>query len=651
MYRLANLLKWKGRSFDLTDENDWLDLLDDFGPALPRFLLDASVATQVPDGDVALSELRQSLVKHPVSSLKPEVGSAWVLFAFKSDLANLSGPFRKDGLLLPFEWRKGEGGHSKLLPEELVRLAEQVKAQFGGDAADCTLHPSRHFLDAVDFHIPGATFDSAWGALATGLHLLLSRKKQLAAWPFSTIAYDFENDMPKAVGGVEQKFLLAASAGAEEIAVAPVQYREAKSILKELQGRHPGDKALKRFRVYHWHTGGGFRRSVERLAKCNQWSSRKLRTGIAAACGAVGALFVLTALCAIDGRRDVYRYFQDVEQRFGRFEGVREVSASDLSKMRLYTRFRYKGRDRPLLFGGRRILRDSTLCGPSNDVVRLVGRSVNAEYFYSEDGSLSRVFFRDGVGAPVEELLFTDGETNRCEMIQYANGKSLAARGERGYVQFDENTGKIRKIEQHYHDGKYDVFTLDFRNNRKQREFFNADGSRGTDEWGTAIIVYQYAEDAAKPFSREIGRLFFNSETNRILNSLGISGYVHRFDYQNRISDLVYVDQNDEPIDSLKGPAIERTCYDEYGRKEEVCRMNSRYQRVVEPELGCCGVRMTYDYSGQCRSMAFVDENGEPMESGTLRFAKVEFTGDGLVQRVRLYSVSNTLSLCFTGVA
>ncbi len=43
MYNLTKLFKWEGGSFDLSDEGSWLDLLDDFGPALPRFLLDDCV--------------------------------------------------------------------------------------------------------------------------------------------------------------------------------------------------------------------------------------------------------------------------------------------------------------------------------------------------------------------------------------------------------------------------------------------------------------------------------------------------------------------------------------------------------------------------------------------------------------------------------
>lgn len=276
MYRLANLFSWKDRSFDLSDEGCWLDFIDDFGPALPRFLLYDSCAASIPEGDSALDELRRSLVKQPFSSLKPEVGSAWVLFAFKADLASLPTPFRHDGILLPFEWRADAERHSELLPDGLIQLAERVKGQFGTAAASYTLHPSRHFLDTVDFKIPGATFDSAWGALATGLHLLLSGRKRLAAWPFSTIAYDFKMGVPVAVGELASKFLLAACAGAEEIAVAPVQYREAKKILGEQQRASPDNKALKKLKIFYWNPTGNFRRSIVSLVKCNQCFRKEL---------------------------------------------------------------------------------------------------------------------------------------------------------------------------------------------------------------------------------------------------------------------------------------------------------------------------------------------------------------------------------------
>ena len=48
-------------------------------------------------------------------------GSVWILFVIKEQLADLPVPFRKDGFLLPFEWRNGAEitEHSPLLPEAL----------------------------------------------------------------------------------------------------------------------------------------------------------------------------------------------------------------------------------------------------------------------------------------------------------------------------------------------------------------------------------------------------------------------------------------------------------------------------------------------------------------------------------------------------
>ena len=324
MYGLANLFKWKDRSFNLSDEGCWLDLLDDFGPALPRFLLDGSCAASIPDGDEALDELRLALAKHPISSLKPEIGSVWVLFAFKDDLASLPPPFRQDGILLPFEWRADEERHSELLPDGLVQLAERVKGQFGTATSGYTLHPSRHFLDTVDFKIPGATFDSAWGALATGLHLLLSGKKHLTAWPFSTIAYDFASDASVAVGELARKFTLAASVGAEEIAVAPVQYREAKQVLQEQRHTCPDDKTLRKLKIYHWNPTGNFRRSIASLAQCNQGFRKKiLLWTISMTTGIVLAL-VVSSMFVFKGRAERFAFEAEKQARIAE-EKTRDV--------------------------------------------------------------------------------------------------------------------------------------------------------------------------------------------------------------------------------------------------------------------------------------------------------------------------------------
>lgn len=110
-YRLSNLLKWNNRKTSLSDVNDWLDLLDDFGPALLHFVVDERFAATIPESDAVLAAFRETMRNAPLPTLKPSRGTVWILFAFRDDLASLPDPFRKDGLLLPFAWVRGNGVH------------------------------------------------------------------------------------------------------------------------------------------------------------------------------------------------------------------------------------------------------------------------------------------------------------------------------------------------------------------------------------------------------------------------------------------------------------------------------------------------------------------------------------------------------------
>ena len=538
MEGLANLLKWKDRAFDLSDENDWLDLLDDFGPALPRFLLDDSAATQIPEEDAALSELRQSLVKNPVSSLKPEAGSVWVLFAFKDDLASLPAPFRKDGLLLPFEWRKGGSGHSKLLPKELVELAERVKAQFGDDAAGCALHPSRHFLDAVDFHIPGATFDSAWGSLATGLYLLLSCKRQLAAWPFSTIAYDFGSAEPKAVGGLEQKFLLAASAGAEEIAVAPVQYREAKRLLSALQAKYPKNKTLRQLRVYHWKTSGDISRSVAEISKCNQPKFRKRILF----CVVSLLMFVFPCLMGyvywLDWERERITYYGDYVERNGVVEGrfplCEEVVAT---RGRVY-RFHYQGYDSFNPWTRKRVLR-AMWCVNGNGAMRIDQNDypehppvTGLRYRYDARGHVSEVA-RCVAGGRVCNVIRYSGDNAEMTDVIRTDGRRLVS----GSLRFSsaDDGDAVRRIEYMRNADGYATNVV-FRR--------DSSGVAASDRNGISRLALELQADG-----RIVKLRYQNWQGRPVADNRGV--YIQRFTYENEfLRRIQYLDLDGNPVNS-----------------------------------------------------------------------------------------------------
>lgn len=273
-FKLANLLRWKHRKVNLSGTADWLDLLDDFGPALLRFVIDERFAATIPESEPVLSSFRESMRNAPLSSLKPIRGSVWILFAFKDELVSLPEPFRKDGILLPFSWVRGKTRSSVGVPKALEELALKVRGQCGDEAKGWSLSPAEYFGCTVDFEFPGATFDSSWGALASGLYLALNPEVKFVAWPFSTIAFDFEHGEPVSVGNLDAKFRVAVSFGADEIAVAPVQQAAAAKRLSLLQACYPNDSSLSRLRIFPWHWSRDWSKSLSLLVSCNQRKNR-----------------------------------------------------------------------------------------------------------------------------------------------------------------------------------------------------------------------------------------------------------------------------------------------------------------------------------------------------------------------------------------
>ena len=302
--RISNLLKWNNRSFDLQDSSDWLDLFDDLGPQLLRFLLATEYnIDDIPEDDSLLQELKKQIKDFPLADFKPKHGSVWILFAFKENLANLPAPFRKDGILLPFEWRTGEEvtQHSPLLPQGLIELADKVKQQFGENAEKYYLYPDSIFQDRVDFSMDGVGFSSGWGALVSGLYLALNPKAMLLEWPFSSIQFDFEKGEMDAVGHLEEKITLAASFNAAEFAVAPCQYKEAIKILNIVKAKYPENKKIQKMKIFLVKSSGNIDKTAANIAKCNQHNKQRLIRNICLAHVAVllvlsvaaGALYLL----------------------------------------------------------------------------------------------------------------------------------------------------------------------------------------------------------------------------------------------------------------------------------------------------------------------------------------------------------------------
>ena len=602
-YAIARLLDWRGRTFDRADGFDWLDVLDDFGPALIRFLIDERWVTSIPETDGSLRSLRESLQKNPLSSLASARGAVWILFAFKDDLRGLPPPFRQDGVMLPFSWtRDGDGA---AVPKALAELAEWVKAQLGVANSAWRLSAPSYFNGQVDLDMPGATFASAWGALATGLFLALHPEVPLAAWPFSTVAFDFAANEPLAVGGLEAKFALAASLGASEIAVAPVQFADARRTLSELKCRNPGDARLSALRIYPWKWTDDVQRSLRALTRCNQMTPRRrlIRTlvlNLALACAVVfaGGTYLW------DCRREKVAYYADYVDRRGVAEGLYPLpDTSDLSGR---YRFTFRGYDSLWPFGRRPVVR-TVWCvdgdgKPMRDRTdrpehrRVAGRS----FSYGDDGRLKdvshfdvdrRVFdvFRySGKNLEVADVCTVDSnEVVRLGVVEFTARAARKGDAVRRIVYERDATGLV--LSTAYQTGMSGdaaksgsgiarvVFEHDALGRIVEARYRSADGKSAVDGRGIHCKKYRYdgwclAEEnrfAADGALAE--RATYRKDVRNRLTVFLANGKrdEHFYDELGRISRVEYLSAEGRLESDADGVAMVRYAYDAKGRRQE----------------------------------------------------------------------------------
>lgn len=402
-YRLSNLEAWIGRQVDLADPGDWLDLLDDFGPSLLRFLLDETYVSQIPDSDSALREFRRSVEKTPLSSLKPERGAVWVLFAYKGRWTGLPAPFRKHGVMLPFGWEKSDGTEDEsMVPQPLCDLAEKVKEQLGCADESWRLTVPKYFGGDVDLRLAGATYDSAWGALASGLYLALNPQVGMVDWPFSSVAFDFKRKEPKAVGELEAKIGVVASMRAEELAVAPVQATEALRRLRDLRVAAPDDRDLRRLKIFAWEWNGNLTDSLGKLVGCNQHNTRRRRlVGWMCNLAVVALALGLGWLYCDDCTRVKKLYFADYAEYRGSLVGVFPVAKDN--RPALAYEFSYRGYDSPNPLNRKPVLREVWCVNAKGERQTDVSdrpehRRVAGRLFFYENRQLSSISFCDRQG-------------------------------------------------------------------------------------------------------------------------------------------------------------------------------------------------------------------------------------------------------------
>ena len=203
------------------------EFLNDFGPALSVMLARTDAAGCVPTMTEVLSRFGIPTIDR--AKIRRKTNEAWLLFRADLEIA-ADSPLDSKGFLLPVEWvydSFGAGVRSRRLPENLIALGDKVLRSFGVEG--WRLEPSARFFDERVSFCDESLFGkdeesvaSATVALAVALEYA-TRRIAYPKWPFNSIVWDFAGNVPRSVGGLRQKALLARNFGAKRLFVAPEQ--------------------------------------------------------------------------------------------------------------------------------------------------------------------------------------------------------------------------------------------------------------------------------------------------------------------------------------------------------------------------------------------------------------------------------------------
>ena len=648
-FKLSNILtlaKYFGPAgFDIYNSRHWRRLKEFFGAVLLNFLLQDGFTELIPE-DRELDDFKKLSSEKPVTSLPVKRGSVWILFAIEENLANLPAPFRKDGILLPFEWRTGEDvtQHSALLPQGLIELADKVKQQFGEKAEKYYLYPDSIFNDQVDFSMDGVGFSSGWGALASGLYLALNPKAMLLEWPFSSIQFDFEKGEMDAVGHLEEKITLAASFNAAELAVAPCQYKEAIKALNVAKAKYPESKKIQKLKIFMVKSAGSVEKTAANIAKCNQHNKQRLIRNICLAHAAV--LLILTVAAGIlywdHYHRTYVEYYADYVDKRGMPTGIFKLnSPADIKSNHIA--FLYQGRNS--LFGAKS-LRRVEIRNPAGHLPdldkKISDKDLVQVLHYNENGLASidiydenrkKQFSKELNGEYVDFKLPSINQKSTYDMFQSSSGMRFSntsmfsshAKISRWKIIRNETSGFIEKI----------IFYA-----TGERNALPAANAEGICGW--KFERDQYGRETLRNFLDAKGNLIGLKDgtyaIKRVYNGRFLQS-IHWLNFQGKSVKEIRLDIN--PVNGLiaerlhfinglpgKIDDVFKVAFEYYpnGLCKKILYFDGNGNRYFKND-SCFGCEYFYYPNGKTHKIIYLDQNNKPMIS-SVGNAGIEFIYD-----------------------
>ncbi len=313
-------------------------------------------------------------------------------------------------------------------------------------------------------------------------------------------------------------------------------------------------------------------------------------------------------------------YYKDYVERWGILEGIHELSASEHSHSHACYRFVYQKN---------RLLRVSYV----NSFDKLLDiseseyneRATDQEFYYTEDGKVSRIVAKDRSGKSLYVKSYNDKLNTITFQYDDEHGTERTISNKTvGYTHFLEDNSAKGRISRWYID--YD-----------------------NDGWVKAIHFHDMYGKAVHDENGIYGRLLKHDELGRITEvqyvgeddqphptkwGLGIKR--HFYDDADNWERTVYLTIDEEPaLDAESGTAICANEYDEYGNQTYQLFCDGDGDPMYPVMHGIAGVHYTYDEHGLLLTQVCLDSDRDPMfnpSDGVATYA-YEYDDNGYITR------------------
>lgn len=320
--------------------------------------------------------------------------------------------------------------------------------------------------------------------------------------------------------------------------------------------------------------------------------------------------------------RDSTSYYKDIVERWGVYEGVGELSSSDVGHSNsMYRIIESEGKVRRVSYVNSfgKLIDDSES--------EHIGRPTDAYYYYRDNGNVDFVVYKDRSGKSLYKMKYEekDGKINMA-VFQYDdkyNTERCLPNSLVGYYDFANESEDKGRVSRYFYTFDEDGFVTKLRyGDRFNQEVGDANNIYGIvytrDEKGR-VLTLQYINESEEPQSTKWGLSLKKFEYD---------------DSDNWVKTYYFGIDGSPVMDDSDGTFIYSLEYDKYGNLVKTLHMGPTGELMMTQKQGIAGQMREYDEHGLLTKVFNLDTSGNPFYNGAGCGYSYEYDANGYVTKM-----------------